>query len=176
MRFETFGPFSVPLTIDEKMTALCGAFEETREGLSHASGVYIFAKIIREQLIPIYVGRTNNDSFGGRIPHHFNQPRNQCLAAHWNEPSNEIYLFLIALMKSPGSFRDATSEPERYFSCITRLEDMLIGSCLRVNSDLCNMKGVEFHRDIYVPGYLNSSLEDEDHGASAISLAKMLQK
>ena len=176
MKFQTFGPFSVPLSVEEKMEILCPAFDRAKQGLKDASGVYIFAKKLDEKLIPIYVGQTQKNTFGGRIPAHFNEPSNSRLAACWDDTSLEISLFLIALLKGDGQFRNIKIDKENHFRSIRRLEDVLIGSCLEVNSDLFNIKSMGWHRDIHVPGYLNSKPGDEDYTDASGFLATMLQK
>ena len=162
----------MPLNIKNKMDQLSKSFNDAEPGLNDASGVYIFAKEVDEKLIPIYVGQTQKDSFGGRIPHHFNQPANQKLADCWNDPFAEVKLFLIALLNGADHFENAREDTES----IVRLEDLLIGSCFEVNRDLFNVTGVRFYREIRVPGYLNSRPGEEDYGDSAVSLAMMLQK
>ncbi len=172
MKFQTYGPFSVPMNKVNKSDELAKQFNEKREHLNEASGVYIFIN----GGLPVYVGQAQKRSFGARIADHFNKPHNPKLKEWFGDPKAQVSLLLIALAKENGDLRKAEANKAGHHSAIHRLEESLIGACLAVNPDLFNVSSVGFYRDTHVPGYLNTVPEDQINFPAADALAKVLHQ
>ena len=97
MKFQTYGPFSVPMNEELKADLLAKQFNKKKGHLNEASGVYIFIN----GGLPVYVGKAEKDSFGTRIPNHFNRPHNPKLKELFDRKA-QVSLLLIALAKENG--------------------------------------------------------------------------
>jgi hypothetical protein len=172
MKFQTHGPFGVPMNKDLKSDDLAEQFKRKNEHLNEASGVYIFIN----GGLPVYVGQAKKRSFGARIAQHFNKPHNQELKNVFDDTKGQVSLLLIALAKGNGDLRKAETNKAAHHSAIDRLEESLIGACLAVNPDLFNVSSVGFYRDTHVPGYLNTVPEDKIKFPAANALAKLLHQ
>ena len=172
MKFQTYGPFSVPMNEELKADLLAKQFNKKKGHLNEASGVYIFIN----GGLPVYVGKAEKDSFGTRIPNHFNRPHNPKLKELFDHKA-QVSLLLIALAKENGDdLRIAETNKAGHHSAIHQLEESLIGACLAVNPDLFNVSSVGFYRDTHVPGYLNTVPEDKIKFPAASALAKLLHQ
>ena len=150
------GPFEVPRRdggprVDKRQ--LKGFWKEVEaadkanEGLADASGCYIFGIRAGRGAKPWYVGQAKT-AF-----------RKECFASHKLVHYNEILLkrkgtpilFLLARKTPRGVFARTLREREA-----NRLENLLIDYCLQANSDLLNIRGAAFLKEVIVPGLLNS--------------------
>lgn len=152
MKFEIYGGFDVARSAKlvsrskQDKHDLWDAVEEAESGLSEACGCYIF--VIRNRAW--YVGMAEKQSF-----------KQECFALHKITQYNEALarvtgnptLFLIPKLTPGGRFAKPTS---RGHSDIRLLENLLIGSALRRNPSLQNVKGTRMLREMKVPGFLHS--------------------
>jgi hypothetical protein len=171
MNFQTYGPFAVP---DEKNKSdrLADQFNNAKERLNEASGVYIFI----DGNLPLYVGQAQKRSFGARIADHFNKPHNRGLENRLEDLKAQASLLLIALANSNGELRKAETNKAGHHYAIHRLEESLIGACLAANPKLYNLSSVRFYKDTHVPGYLNTVSEDRMKFPAAKALARLLHQ
>jgi hypothetical protein len=129
------------------LTSLWKRANSEKAGLSKGVGVYILATGNKNALTPWYVGKSDN-GFKNRLSekHHAYK-----LIAR-SQPNGSIYVFLLAkvsaktgaLNKPPkkkffeyGEDFRARRKPRK---SISKLEFLLIGSCLGRNSELVNAK------------------------------------
>ena len=173
MNFRTYGPFELQAIAAGEIDKLFLEIKKVDEGLQYAIGVYIVAaKGSDGCLTPVYVGQTENE-FGRRF-------RDELDAEKFDKsvPQNgSLKLFLIALITTSGKLQKVENELDS--SSIDRLELALIGSCLSKNPSLQNkqLRNIQertINASMHVPGYLNSSVEDEDYDEAARELAEML--
>jgi hypothetical protein len=128
--------------------------EADRRGLSEACGCYVF--VIRGRAW--YVGRAERQSF-----------KHECFSLHkilqYNDALHSVAgpPSLILLAKTTPGRRFA--KPARHHGDVCFLESLLIGSALRRNQRLQNIKGTRLLREMRVPGVLNTG---QGQGRSAI--------
>jgi len=170
MRFRTFGPFLVNANIQNKSDDLGNKFDGAKAGLNDASGVYIFAYRKEGQLIPIYVGKAQRQSFATRISQHLNGLK---FADFLGNPAGTLNIFLIARVDTQDEFLFTKVAAEDEFTIISELEFSLIGSCAAINPELLNLHKLKHPEDIQVPGYLGSIPDSTD--TPACELARMLR-
>ncbi len=183
IHFKTLGPFELKRTsgvVDNfGLTHLWEKANAVQEGLSKGVGVYLIATGRAGSLTPWYVGKSDG-GFKGRLSenhHAFN------LIAE-RQPKGNLYLFLFAkvsakrgVLNKPlkkknierGDDYRGSRKPRK---SISKLEFLLIGSCMTRNPELVNAKEKIFHAGLIVPGYLN--YDQGDLSDSALSLGKML--
>ena len=174
MKFLPFGPFSIPLEVSEKSTALAKLFDEVSTDLNHAPGVYIF--IDDKSGLPVYVGQAQRRSFGSRLADHFNKPHNSQLSEFLGASGTQASLLLLALATDNDVLRRANRTTIAHHQIIHRLEVLLIKDCLAVNQNLFNASSVNFFRYTRIPGYLNTVPQDMEKFPAADVLYKMLRR
>jgi hypothetical protein len=169
-RFETYGPFEIPLDT-RQITRAAGAkfwkevVESNKSDLPRAIGCYIFAIKTDEAVTPWYVGKTEKASFLKEALHDAKvRLYQEVIGKH---PSGKPLLFLIARQLASGKMKKSTS---RFGGSITELENMLIGTCYERNPELLNFKGTKYRKVIIVPGYMN------DDGVPPSPAAHQLRK
>lgn len=152
MQYEIYGEFPVARNGSlvsrsrEHKHAFWAAVEEADSGLSDACGCYVF--VIRNRAW--YVGMAEKQSF-----------KQECFALHkitqYNEALAQVggnpTILLLPKLTPGGRFASPTS---RGHADIRLLENLLIGSALRRNANLQNVKGTKLLREMNVPGFLNS--------------------
>jgi len=119
--------------------------EDVSEGLSNACGCYIFS--IRGRAW--YVGIAEKQSF-----------KNECFAAHkinqYNEALQKVQgvpeLIFLAKITPTGYFANPSRQGHKDIQIV---ENMLIGFALARNSELQNIRGTKFLREMIIPGILN---------------------
>jgi hypothetical protein len=136
-------------------------------GLSGAVGCYIFGVRTSMKSKPWYVGKTERRSFKSEAfqPHKLLLYQNDVLS---RTTRGEPVIYLIARLTSAGKLRRAATGDQGVGS-IARLEQLLIGNCLRKNSDLANKKDTSYLRRIRVPGYLNEAAGGRTREARALA-------
>ena len=166
--FDTYGPFALKAhsagQIDDLYAKINGAAEDLESGF----GVYaIFALNDTGKLLPWYVGRTYGN-FGARLKQHFDLGKFRDL-----DDKNGITIFLLARTKN-GKRISSTEASGSDLAAVSRLELLLIGTCMRLNPSLLNKQLKRFHEPFYVAGFLDRGQEhNRDH--AAIALAELLE-
>ena len=153
MNYKIYGPFKIPreseglISRDAKTRrAFWADIDERMEGLSGACGCYILT--IRNKAW--YVGMAEKQSF-----------KMECFQPH------KIVQYDLAIGKGKGVphlIFLAKITPSEYFSVpskrghsdIRQLEQLLIGSAINRNPQLCNIRNTKTLREIIVPGFLNT--------------------
>jgi hypothetical protein len=152
MNFEVHGPFQVPrngaLVARRKrdQRPFWDMVEERVESLSSACGCYVFEIHGRVW----YVGLAKAQSF-----------RRECFASHkinlYNDALQSVQgkpsILFVPKRTPTGRFAKPSRRGHRD---IAILENLLIGSGLRRNSKLLNVRGTKLLREMRVPGVLNS--------------------
>lgn len=124
--------------------------KELEDGLSDATGCYIFSVRAAKGALPWYVGLAERQSF-----------RRECFTSHKIVHYNNVVadrkgtplLTLIAKYTPSGRLSGPISSEQRD---IQFLETMLISCCLARNSELYNIKDTKLLREMVVPGLLNT--------------------
>jgi hypothetical protein len=119
--------------------------------LSEAVGCYIFSIRAGRGLLPWYVGLAEKQSF-----------RKECFAIHklinYNDALNgrkgTPVLTLIAKYTNTERFAKPSKNGH---TDIRFLENMLIGTCIRRNPNLLNIKKTKLLKEMIVPGLLNNT-------------------
>jgi hypothetical protein len=152
MKFDVYGKFSVARNghlvsrSKQHKREFWEAVEECEPGLSDACGCYVF--LIRGRAW--YVGMAEKQTF-----------KQECFALHKITQYNEALarvngkpsMVFLPKVTPGGRFASPT---QRGHSDVRMLENLLIGSALRRNPDLQNVKGTRLLREMNVPGFLNS--------------------
>jgi hypothetical protein len=160
MRYEIFGPFTIPRKanrlVDRGPKAQREFWDNTvasaDDGLPDACGCYVFAVSAAKGVVPWYVGLTEKRTF-----------RQECIGAYQAGNYNDVLaakdrarplLYLLAKRTSKGRLvkPSKNSQPDIQF-----LETYLIGLGLNRNSKLLNQRKTKFLKSIHIPGILNSS-------------------
>lgn len=157
LNFKPFGPFQVPAgegrILTEELKQFWAELDGQHPGLSGAVGCYIFALRTAQKSTPWYVGKTERRSFKNEAfqPHKLLLYQNDVLL---RKVRSEAVIYFIARQTPAGKLRRAASGKQGVGS-VARLEQLLIGNCLRKNHELANKKDTVYLRRIRVPGYLN---------------------
>ena len=152
MNYDIHGPFAVTRAgrlVDKTAKGkkeFWALVDEKVEGLSGAVGCYIFC-IGRK---PWYVGLAEKQSFRKECfqPHKINA-FNSALDKMQGKPS----LVLLSKVTSTGRF---TKPGANGHQATKFLEDLLIGMALANNSNLENIRGTKFIKELVVPGVINT--------------------
>lgn len=152
--YDLFGPLTIPRIrktnrVDgDRLASVWADAEEAAEGLSSASGCYLFGIRAGRGATPWYAGQAKK-SFRREC---FTDSKllryNEVLSGH---KKGTPFLFLVARMTPKGKFQKELREDEA-----NRLESFLIDLCLQANINLVNKSGTSFVRDTHIPGLLNS--------------------
>jgi len=158
MQFELSSAFEIEKSgnklIDHDKAALKRLWESVDEDfgdfISRGVGVYIFSIKAGKGILPWYVGMAEKqpfcmECFGSHKLLHYNN----AIAARKGTP----VITLIAKMTAGGKLAKPSKNGHKD---IQLLETMLIGSCLKRNSELMNIKDTKHLREMVVPGYLNN--------------------
>ncbi|MBX9695488.1 MAG: hypothetical protein K2Z81_24095 [Cyanobacteria bacterium] len=160
MRYEIFGPFTIPRNesglVDRDAEAQRDFWDNVvglaDEGLPVACGCYVFAVAAAKGIVPWYVGLTEKRTF-----------RKECLGAHQVGNYNDVLaakgkarplLYLLAKRTPTGRLVKPSKNKQ---ADIQFLETYLIGHGLNKNSKLLNQKKTKFLKSMHVPSVLNSS-------------------
>jgi hypothetical protein len=155
MKYEIFGGFEIPRKPNKKSVVdtrdrydFWWSIEDTKPGLCHARGCYIFALRKRGgDIVPYYVGKTIRQGFYKEcFSHHKLVYYNEVITSQQATP----LLYLIARTTPGGKFTASFPENESEF-----LESMLIGRALQRNEDLKNRTHATFLKKLHVPGLVN---------------------
>lgn len=169
-KFKPYGPFQVPVDDGRVLTKELKKFwteiDGQYPGLSGAVGCYIFA-ISSKKTKPWYVGKTERRSFKNEAfqPHKLLLYQNDVMS---KTARGVPVIYLIARLTSAGKLRKAATGNQGVMS-IGRLEQLLMGNCLRKNPDLANKKDMSYLRRITVPGYLNETAGARTREARALA-------
>ena len=172
--YESFGPHCIPrkrsgngeLVLDfspQAITSFWTNVEEARAKLSTAIGCYIFAVRAPRSTIPWYIGQSKT----GFRSECF-QPQKQI---HYYAVMNEMktgipLLFFVAKLSNPRpELRFASSLPAEEANFVER---QLISIALLTNSNLRNVKGTKYPRNVKIPGILNSPSGRRSNGAKLL--------
>lgn len=134
----------------ESMAEFWENVDEINDGLSEGIGIYIFSVRAGQGNLPWYVGKAEKQTFKKEcFAHHKLTHYNHCIAGKRGTP------LLTLLPKFTQA--DYFSLPNGSFHAdITALEKMLIGTCLQKNKNLLNIRDTKLHKEIIVPGYINT--------------------
>ena len=152
MNFEIHGPFDIQRNgnlIDKSPQAkkiFWASVEEAEPGLPNAVGCYVFCVGKK----PWYVGLAEKQNFASECfqPHKLNA-FNYALDKIQGKPT----LLLISMLTPVGRFAKPRANGHK---AIKFLEDILIGMAITRNSDLENIRGTKFLKEMIVPGLLNT--------------------
>ncbi|EHR7861162.1 hypothetical protein HJ171_23185 [Vibrio parahaemolyticus] len=157
MKFYPYESVEIPRTekglIDNSKPAMIEfweSVEELEEGLSEAIGIYIFSVRAGQGNLPWYVGKAEKQTFKKEcFTHHKLTHYNNCIVGKRGTP-------LLTLLPK---FTPSWGFPKPTNAChsdINALEKMLIGTCLQKNRNLLNIRDTKLHKEIVVPGYINT--------------------
>lgn len=169
-KFKPYGPFSIPVedgrVLKQELKEFWAEIDGQHPGLSGAVGCYIFA-VSSKKSKPWYVGKTERRSFKNEAfqPHKLLLYQNDVLSRNTR---GVPIIYLIARLTPAGKLRRAATGDQGVGS-IGRLEQLLIGNCLRKNPDLANKKDTSYLRRMRVPGYLNETAGARTREARALA-------
>lgn len=154
MRFAVYGGYELPRyngIVDDSVEAKRSFWEyieENIEGLPDACGCYVFAAQNR----PWYVGLAEKQSFRREcLTHHKVNIYNKVLTSY-NRAAPWLY-FIAKLTPATKSFARPSQNGH---SDIVALEKILIGLAIARNSEVANIRGTKFMREMNVPGIINT--------------------
>ena len=134
----------------ESMSYFWSNMEEVEEGLSQAIGVYIFSIRAGKGNIPWYVGKAEKSRFISEcFQHHKLTHYNNCISKRRGTP----LLTLIPKFTKNDYFAQPNGTSH---SDIATLEKMLIGTCIKKNNQLTNIRDTKLQREMVLPGYVNT--------------------
>lgn len=168
MHFFPYGPLAIPkadnglIAGDKKSLAEFWdrVNSELEEGLSEAVGCYIYSIRAGRGILPWYVGLAEKRTFRKECftSHKLNH-YNQAIAARKGTP----VITLIAKFTIGENYAKPSGNGHRD---IQLLENMLIGTCIRRNGNLLNIRDTKLLREMVVPGLLNNP-KGRDHSSVA---------
>lgn len=154
MNFEIHGPFDIPRLGNgliarkgEQRDQFWDTVDDALDGLSDGCGCYVFA-LRNRGILPWYVGKAERQCFYDEVfqPQKLNY-YDDVVASTKGTP---VMFFL-----PKTTAKDKLAKPSRTeYPSVAFLENMLIGLALSRNSELCNVKGTRFLRDMKLPGLL----------------------
>ena len=174
MRYEVFGPFTIPRKpnglVDRRAAAQRDFWDNVVAsadgGLPEACGCYVFAVRAAKGIVPWYIGLTEKRTF-----------RKECLGAHQAGIYNDVLaakekgrplLYLLAKRTPTGRLVKPSKNKQ---ADIQFLETYLIGHGLNKNSKLLNQKKTKFLKSMQVPGVLNSNKGRPGKPAKSLQVA-----
>ena len=169
-KFKPYGPFPVPvegdLVLTKELKDFWADIDAHHPGLSGAVGCYIFA-VQSKKSKPWYVGKTERRGFRNEAfqPHKLLLYQNEVMS---KTVRGTPVIYLIARVTAAGKLRKAATGKQGVGS-IERLEQLLMGNCLRENPSLANKKDMGYLRGIHVPGYLNETAGARTREAKALA-------
>jgi hypothetical protein len=152
MNYEVYGPFSVPRTksvLDRsRLGELWQEAEGQWEGLSSATGIFVYSSRHGDSFTPWYVGMTTaNTGFRGEV---FQDHKVSHYLASAEFKRGPAVLHLIPRVDPRrGTFSRPSAAARRD---IDMLETVIIGMALRANPSLRNGKKTWFNKNCFVPG------------------------
>ncbi len=176
MHYKIFGPFDVPiekkLIVSRKTNQRLKDFwedvERKREGLSQATGCYVF--ILKPDSadlpeLPCYVGQTSNQTFQSRSLN----PRTATILFRMKSKRGyktaTLKIYFAANMKYRGKKFSFSSSADH-----KKAEKLLIEYATGVNPNLLNTQGKKFFKKLVIEGVVNSN----GRSTSAKSFKKLL--
>lgn len=162
MKFEVYGPFSLPLKersrrLLEPAKVLRADFvkqaNEVKNGkpkLSEACGCYVFAIRRKGGARPWYVGKTEKMTFGDKC---LNTKNINTINSLLDDSHGQPDLYLLPQITRHGKFRSPTTGKR---PAIDFLETMLIGMGIERNPDIANIGKTKMH-GLEVAGFFKST-------------------
>ena len=176
--YDLFGPLTIPRAkktnrvASSKLAGLWAEAEDTADGLSTATGCYLFGIRAGRGATPWYVRQAKLSFQRECFTDNKLVRYNEVLADH---KRGTPFLFLVARMTPGGKFQRELNAREA-----NRLEAFLLDLCLRANINLKNKGGTSFVRDTHIPGLLNSDLrstsEQTDFLRRLLNLGRSLER
>jgi hypothetical protein len=153
MNFNVYGGFKIPTNKNTGHAIVTSSFwktvDDVEDGLSRASGCYVFSIKFGQKITPWYVGKTEKLWFATACFKPANKVIfNDILVQHRGTP----LIFLIPRL-TPATQAFAIRGK---YSSIDYLETMLIGCALKRNNELANIRKTKKFKDMHVPGIINS--------------------
>lgn len=155
MNFEIFGPFKIERKSKRVDKAALPAFwekvDEQMPGLSAACGCYMFATSAGGGFTPWYIGKAEKRSFADEcFDYHKRDIYDDVLAERKGTP----VLFLVA--KMTGTKNRCAQPGKNGYREVEYVESLLIGTALKKNAGLMNIKKTGFAKNLIVPGLMNT--------------------
>jgi hypothetical protein len=160
MKYEVFGPFIIKSTPggavvqDEKrkFSEFWTAVDVADEHLRNARGCYVFCTGSNKNIIPWYVGKTNNPKgfFAEVFAVHKLALYNYATDKYDNRQT--LSMFLIARLTPGGKLAKSVPRQE-----LDWLEKLLIGSALRRNAEIMNTRDTKYLKNLIVPGLFGNA-------------------
>ena len=172
MNFEVFGPYYFPTkTIIKKdhVKALRDEIAESEAShvLSTAPGCYVFGvkSSGAKRVIPWYVGKAERQPV---IKEATNAQHLQLYNEIFDEYKNGHPALYFLPSTTPKGKPTALANAGGSKPAIDFLEDWLIATCLKTNTNLWNVKKTRILRDLYVRGIFNPSAGDLNAAAASL--------
>lgn len=168
--FETYGPFVLEREENyvsrDALDDFWDRVEEKVKGLEQAIGVYVIsARSAKSTSRPWYVGKTDK-GFKKRFSQHAMQLK-LFAALHNAAPRGTVEIYFLARMMSRR--KNFRAPAKKQVKSVTRLEELLIGTCYSRNSQLLNVQKMSSYKKLRVPGYLNDKVGKPSQAASSFN-------
>lgn len=172
MNFDVFGPYYFPTKTIIKQDHVKTLRDEIAESeashvLSTAPGCYIFGvkSSGAQRVIPWYVGKAERQPV---IKEATNAQHLQLYNEIFDEYKNGHPALYFLPSTTPKGKPTALANAGGSKPAIDFLEDWLIATCLKTNSNLWNVKKTRMLRDLYVRGIFNPSAGDLNTAAASL--------